>query len=142
VQKAANRYYLAQNRAGMTYDSCWYDLRGNLYEARGQSVSRRLYFNRSEAGKTMLLREYWYVDTNGNTQRGTNGVFRISEVPDNGLVYIDLREVHPNAVRWDPSVTGQAIRGVQGLSVKVRVTHEPPGRRTRTDFDMLLPVRD
>ena len=142
VQKAASRYYLAQNPAGMGYDSCWYDLEA-IY--RGETTNervRRLYFNRSEAGKTVLLREYWYVDTNGNTQRGTNGVFRISEVPDNGLVYIDLREVHPNAVRWDPSVTGQAIRGVQGLSVKVRVTHEPPGRRTRTDFDMLLPVRD
>ena len=142
VQKAASRYYLAQNPAGMGYDSCWYDLEA-IY--RGETTNervRRLYFNRSEAGKTVLLREYWYVDTNGNTQRGTNGVFRISEVPDNGLVYIDLREVHPNAARWDPSVTGQAIRGVQGLSVKVRVTHEPPGRRTRTDFDMLLPVRD
>jgi type II secretory pathway pseudopilin PulG len=141
VQKAASRYYLAQNPAGMGYDSCWYDL-GAVYGGERNERVRRLYFNRSEAGKTVLLREYWYVDTNGNTQRGTNGVFRISEVPDNGLVYIDLREVHPNAVRWDPSVTGQAIRGVQGLSVKVRVTHEPPGRRTRTDFDMLLPVRD
>jgi type II secretory pathway pseudopilin PulG len=134
VQKAANRYYLVQDRAAMTYDTCWYD-------------ARRLYFTRSEAGKTILLREYWYdVDDdpdNGNTQRGTNGVFRISEVPDaTGLVYIDLRDVHPNAVRWDPGVTGQAVRGVQGLSVKVRVTHEPPGRRTRTDFDILLPVRD
>jgi type II secretory pathway pseudopilin PulG len=131
VQKAANRYYLVQDRAAMTYDTCWYD-------------ARRLYFTRSEAGKTVLLREYWYVDANGNTQRGTNGVFRISEVPDatTGLVYIDLRDVHPNAVRWDPGVTGQAVRGVQGLSVKVRVTHEPPGRRTRTDFDILLPVRD
>jgi hypothetical protein len=146
VQKAASRYYLAQNPAGMSYDSCWYDLEAAI-QARQNERARRLYFTRSEAGKTMLLREYWYdVDDdpdNGNTQRGTNGVFRISEVPDaTGLVYIDLREVHPNAVRWDPSVTGQAIRGVQGLSVKVRVTHEPPGRRTRTDFDMLLPVRD
>jgi type II secretory pathway pseudopilin PulG len=141
VQKAASRYYLAQNPAGMGYDSCWYDLEA-IYRGEMNERVLRLYFNRSEAGKTVLLREYWYVDTNGNTQRGTNGVFRISEVPDNGLVYIDLREVHPNAVRWDPSVTGQAIRGVQGLSVKVRVTHEPPGRRTRTDFDMLLPVRD
>jgi type II secretory pathway pseudopilin PulG len=143
VQKAANRYYLVQNRAAMTYDTCWYD-----FEAAYTGQARRLYFTRSEAGKTILLREYWYdVDDdpdNGNTQRGTNGVFRISEVPDDatGLVYIDLREVHPNAVRWDPSVTGQAVRGVQGLSVKVRVTHEPPGRRTRIDFDILLPVRD
>jgi type II secretory pathway pseudopilin PulG len=138
VQKAANRYFLAQNPVGMVYDSCWYDTGQTTDQAR-----RRLYFTRSEAGKTILLREYWYVDANGNTQRGTNGVFRISEVPDaTGLVYIDLRDVHPNAVRWDPSVTGQAVRGVQGLSVKVRVTHEPPGRRTRTDFDILLPVRD
>jgi len=140
VQKAANRYFLAQNPVGMGYDSCWYDYTGQTTD----QARRRLYFTRSEAGKTILLREYWYVDANGNTQRGTNGVFRISEVPDatTGLVYIDLRDVHPNAVRWDPSVTGQAVRGVQGLSVKVRVTHEPPGRRTRTDFDILLPVRD
>ena len=144
VQKAANRYFLAQNPVGMGYDSCWYDYTGQTTD----QARRRLYFTRSEAGKTILLREYWYdVDDdpdNGNTQRGTNGVFRISEVPDDatGLVYIDLRDVHPNAVRWDPSVTGQAVRGVQGLSVKVRVTHEPPGRRTRIDFDMLLPVRD
>jgi len=141
VQKAANRYYLVQNRAAMTYDTCWYDL-GAVYDRELTESARRLYFTRSEAGKTILLREYWYVDANGNTQRGTNGVFRISEVSEAGLVYIDLREVHPNAVRWDPSITGQAVRGVQGLSVKVRVTHEPPGRRTRTDFDILLPVRD
>ena len=145
VQKAANRYFLAQNPVGMVYDSCWYDFEAAYTgQTTDQARRRRLYFTRSEAGKTVLLREYWYVDANGNTQRGTNGVFRISEVPDDatGLVYIDLRDVHPNAVRWDPSVTGQAVRGVQGLSVKVRVTHEPPGRRTRTDFDILLPVRD
>jgi hypothetical protein len=141
VQKAANRYYLVQDREAMTYDTCWYDL-GAVLDREPESA-RRLYFTRSEAGKTILLREYWYVDANGNTQRGTNGVFRISEVPDaTGLVYIDLRDVHPNAVRWAPDITGQAVRGVQGLSVKVRVTHEPPGRRTRTDFDILLPVRD
>jgi len=145
VQKAANRYYLVQDRAAMTYDTCWYDL-GAVFDREPPESARRLYFTRSEAGKTILLREYWYdVDNdpnNGNTQRGTNGVFRISEVPDNGLVYIDLSEVHPNAVRWAPEITGQPVRGVQGLSVKVRVTHEPPGRRTRIDFDMLLPVRD
>lgn len=142
VQKAASRYYLVQNPIGMSYDACWYDLEA-AYTGSTSDRARRLYFTPSEAGKTVLLREYWYVDANGNTQRGTNGVFRISEVPDDtGRVYVDLRESHPNAVRWDPGVTGQALRGVQGLSVKVRVTHEPPGRRTRTDFDMLLPVRD
>lgn len=142
VQKAASRYFLAQTPVGMSYDSCWYNFEA-AFTGGTSEQARRLYFSRSEAGKTVLLREYWYVDANGNTQRGTNGVFRISEVPAaNGLVYIDLRDVHPNAVRWDPGVTGQAMRGIQGLSLKVRVTHEPPGRLTRTDFDMLLPTRD
>jgi type II secretory pathway pseudopilin PulG len=85
VQKAANRYYLVQNRAAMTYDTCWYDL-GAVLDRELTESARRLYFTRSEAGKTILLREYWYdVDDdpdNGNTQRGTNGVFRISETPD------------------------------------------------------------
>jgi prepilin-type N-terminal cleavage/methylation domain-containing protein len=85
VQKAANRYYLVQDRAAMTYDTCWYDL-GAVFDRELTESARRLYFTRSEAGKTILLREYWYdVDDdpdNGNTQRGTNGVFRISEVPE------------------------------------------------------------
>lgn len=141
VQKAANRYYLVQDPRTLTVDSCWYDFEAAF---NGETIdrARRLYFTPSEAGKTVLLREYWYVDTNGRTQRGTNGVFKISDILDGGRAYIDLRDVHPNATRWDPGVTGQAVRGVQGLSVKVRVTHEPPGRRTRTDFDILLPVRD
>lgn len=141
VQKAANRYYLVQDPRTLTVDSCWYDFEAAF---NGETIdrARRLYFTPSEAGKTVLLREYWYVDTNGRTQRGTNGVFKISDILDGGRAYIDLRDVHSNATRWDPGVTGQAVRGVQGLSVKVRVTHEPPGRRTRTDFDILLPVRD
>jgi type II secretory pathway pseudopilin PulG len=141
VQKAADRYVLVPNPQGLTVDACWYDYAA-AYNGDTSDRARRLYFSRSEAGKTVLLREYWYVDANGRTQRGTNGVFKISDIPEGNLVYIDLRDVHPNAVRWDPGVTGQAVRGIQGLSVKVRVTHSPPGRTTRIDFDMLLPVRD
>ncbi len=141
VQKAADRYYLVRDPRTLTVDSCWYDFEA-AYNGDTTDRARRLYFTPSEAGKTVLLREYWYVDANGRTQRGTNGVFKIRDVLEGGLAYLDLRDVHPNAARWDPGVTGQAVRGVQGLSVKVRVTHEPPGRRTRTDFDMLLPVRD
>ncbi|GIV08511.1 MAG: hypothetical protein KatS3mg019_0602 [Fimbriimonadales bacterium] len=141
VQKAADRYYLVQDPRTLTVDSCWYDFEA-AFNGDTSDRARRLYFTPSEAGKTVLLREYWYVDANGRTQRGANGVFKISDVLEGGLAYLDLRDVHPNAVRWDPGVTGQAVRGVQGLSVKVRVTHEPPGRRTRTDFDILLPVKD
>jgi hypothetical protein len=104
----------------------------------------KLYFNRSEAGKTVLLREYWYIAEGDSRPRsGVNGVLRISEVADGtGFVYADLTELHPNAVRWAPEVTGVAIRGVQGLSLKVRLYYEPNGRRVKIDFDALLTRKD
>jgi hypothetical protein len=75
-----------------------------------------------------------------------NGVLRISEVADDpaapGFVYADLKEMHPNAVRWAPEVTGVAIRGVQGLSLKVRLYYEPDGRKVKIDFDALLTRKD
>lgn len=147
VQKAAARYDLVADPRAITVDTCWYDWE-RAYQGEESERTRRLYFSRSEAGKTVLLREYWYVARDERTgeqrtRRGTNGVFRISDRPDEtGFVYIDLQTAHRDALRWDPGVTGQAIRGIQGLSLKVRVTFEPPGRRSRTDYDVLLPVGD
>jgi type II secretory pathway pseudopilin PulG len=135
VQKAAHRYFISPVREGMPADACWYDAEA----AFDGEPTTRLYFNRSEAGKTVLLREYWYRE--GNTlRRGVNGVLRISENPDG--VYADLREIHPNATRWAPEVTGVAIRGVQGLSLKVRLYYEPDGRKVKIDFDALLTRTD
>ncbi len=140
VQKAAHRYFISHVLEGMPVDACWYDFEGAF---EGEPVTK-LYFNRSEAGKTVLLREYWYIAT-GDSQprRGVNGVLRISDVPDGtGFVYADLNELHPNAVRWAPEVTGVAIRGVQGLSLKVRLYYEPEGRKVKIDFDALLTRKD
>jgi type II secretory pathway pseudopilin PulG len=145
VQKAAHRYYISPELQGMPADACWYDLEAAF---DGRPVTK-LYFNRSEAGKTVLLREYWYIirdDRNPRRprpRRGVNGVLRISEVPDDtGFVYADLTELHSNAVRWAPEVTGAAIRGVQGLSLKVRLYYEPDGRKVKIDFDALLTRKD
>ncbi len=141
VQKAAHRYFVSPVLAGMPVDACWYDL-DSIYDSVVVPRDRRIYFNRSEAGKTVLIREYWYRVGNTNRQ-GTNGVFRISEVPDEtGYVYIDLQENHPNAERLAPEVTGVAVRGVQGLSLRVRMTYEPGGRQVKIDFDTLLTRRD
>ncbi len=141
VQKAAHRYFISPVLAGMPVDACWYDREGS-YEGSTDPQQRRLYFNRSEAGKTILLREYWYATPDGIKQ-GTNGVFRISEMPDEtGFVYVDLSELHPTATRWAPEVTGVAIRGVQGLSLRVRLTFEPTGRPVKLDFDTMLTRTD
>jgi len=37
------------------------------------------------------------------------------------LTWVDIRTDHPDAVSWDYSSTGQAVAGVQGISMKVRV---------------------
>jgi hypothetical protein len=143
VQKAAHRYYISPVLEGMPADACWYDMEAAF---DNQPVTK-LYFNRSEAGKTVLLREYWYIaEGDSRPRRGVNGVLRISEVADDpaapGFVYADLKELHPNAVRWAPEVTGVAIRGVQGLSLKVRLYYEPDGRKVKIDFDALLTRKD
>lgn len=141
VQKAAHRYFISPVLSGMPVDACWYDREGS-YDGGTDLPQRRLYFNRSEAGKTVLLREYWYATPDGIKQ-GTNGVFRISEMPDEtGFVYVDLSELHPTATRWAPEVTGVAIRGVQGLSLRVRLTFEPTGRPVKLDFDTMLTRTD
>lgn len=138
VQKAAHRYFISPALQGMPVDACWYDFEA----AFDDRPTTRLYFNRSEAGKTILLREYWYKEGDA-IRRGVNGVLRISETPDDtGFVYADLRELHPNAQRWAPEVTGVAIRGVQGLSLKVRLYYEPDGRKVKIDFDALLTRKD
>lgn len=141
VQKAAHRYFVSPVLAGMPIDACWYDLPGML-DGSASPSDTRIYFNRSEAGKTVLLREFWYR-INNTTRQGTNGVFRISETPDaTGYVYIDLRENFPAAERFAPEVTGVAVRGIQGLSLRVRMTYEPGGRPVKIDFDTLLTRRD
>jgi len=140
VQKAAHRYFISPVLQGMPVDACWYDVEA----AFNDEPTTKLYFSRSEAGKTVLLREYWYiVEGDPTPRRGVNGVLRISDVPDGtGFVYADLTELHPNAVRWAPEVTGVAIRGVQGLSLKVRLYYEPDGRKVKIDFDALLTRKD
>ncbi len=142
VQKSAHRYFISPMRMGMPVDACWYDVEG-AYEELETERQRRLYFNRSEAGKTVLLREYWYALSDGSVRQGKNGVFRISDVPDDtGFVYIDLTQLHPDATRWAPEVTGTAIRGVQGLSLRVRMSFEPAGRPVYFDFDTMLTRTD
>jgi len=132
VLKAAQRYFLSPSPP-MPHDGC----------AFGQ-VPTLLYFNPSEAGKSVLLREYWYKDANGNNQRGSSGIFRISDGPDTtGYVSIDLQERHPNATAWATDVTGVPIRGIQGVSLKVRLTYQLPGNRpVKIDFDTLVNRKD
>ncbi|MER3401956.1 MAG: hypothetical protein C4337_01300 [Armatimonadota bacterium] len=139
VQKAVQRYFISNSLEGMPVDACWYDFEGTLERQETPTPrQRRLYFNRSEAGKTIQIREYWY-DTPNGVKQGTNGVFRISETPDDtGYVYVDLTQLHPDARRFAPERIGTALRGVQGLSLTVRLTYEVDRRTLRLDFDQIL----
>lgn len=97
-------------------------------------VPTRLYFPLSEAGKTIVIREYWYRDNGGQVHRIANESFRVNSnrtlfetlalgggnVP---LTWIDIAtpDKHPDAVAWDYTGAGYAATGVQGVSFRSRV---------------------
>lgn len=93
----------------------------------------RIYFPRSEAGKSVTIGDY-HVATNlagaGRLKRFNSEVYRITAdasafEPTLGLPYIDLRDQHPEAVSeaWSLSSeeTGAGVGNVQGMSLKSRV---------------------
>jgi hypothetical protein len=107
-----------------------------------------MYFPLSEAGKTVLIREYWY--TNGSAiTRIANETFKINAIRSQfvnlggqPLTWIDIAapDKHPDATGWDTTSTGLAANGVQGISFRTRVlwkngseiTATPGGNVVRT----------
>lgn len=93
----------------------------------------RVYFPRSEAGKSVAIGDYHVVTNlsgNSRLKRFNSEVYRIT--PDAasfdatlGLPYIDIRDQHPEAVSegWALSTeeTGAAVNNVRGMSLKSRV---------------------
>ncbi len=91
----------------------------------------RLYFPICDAGKTIVLNNFYYKVSGQTTPvHGQNQAFQINSNPalfesigPNGspLTWIDLTSQYPNATGWDFSSVGAAAIGVQGVSFEVRV---------------------
>jgi hypothetical protein len=127
MQKAQARYYAADAPNQLNYRSFY--VGGSAGVGRGT----RLYFPRSEAGKSVALGEY-FVRTNlsgadsvkhfaGETYQITPNTTNFDT--DLRLPFLDLRDLHPEAAaeawQFDAVATGLAVNNVQGISMKSRV---------------------
>ena len=86
----------------------------------------RIYFPRCDVGKQVTVRDYYYK-ANGATNRGSNDTFLIQGFETIGGIvcsYIDIKDAYADATSFD-WVTGFAVRGVEGISIKVRVIWKP-----------------
>ncbi len=117
VQKAYAKYSAVTTSASVDYKSYFAPTTGS-----------RVYFAISETGKSVLLGEYYVKTTGGEVKHFNNETYQLS--PDktqyeNGLPYLDLKDLHPEAGSegwsFNSDVTGRALSNVQGLSLKSRV---------------------
>ncbi len=142
VQKAANRY--RSHPAAAAGDGPNVGLAEYYVPSAGGDPGdpTKMYFPLMEAGKTIVLRDLYYVDGNGVSHRVSNESYRIESNPatfqnlpiSNGnrtLTWIDLKSKHQDAVRWDPSLAGSPAVGVQGISFRARVMWTNGGRVTQ-----------
>ena len=120
VQKAHAHYVEALTAAAVDYKSYWV-----------QEGGTRIYFPRSEAGKTVVLGEY-FVNTINGIKHFSNEAYQINDNTAlfvNGLTWIDLKSQHElEAVQenWffpndKDSPKGESVLNVQGASLKSRI---------------------
>jgi prepilin-type N-terminal cleavage/methylation domain-containing protein len=152
LQKANSRYILAESPARLNFNHRNYYIGGSITNV---GLQTRIYFAQGEAGKTVILGEY-FVRTNLRDAQGNliikrfNGeAYRINDntatfedLPGNRLTWIDLKSLHPEAEaeQWvlTPERTGVALDHVQGASLKTRAIWRDGGRWRKRDYDTLL----
>lgn len=143
VQKAASKYTMSiGNTSNLGY--------GDFYLGGGASGGQatRMYFPLMEAGKSVSIRELWYYSLNSLTntvtlRKATNGTYRINADPSGfeslgfgPMTWLDLQDNHHSvtdqAVGWALDQPVVVVRGVEGLSFKVRVVWNGGSSVTRS----------
>jgi hypothetical protein len=110
-----------------------------------------------DAGRTITIRDVWYVSRNSITgtetvRHATNETYKINSsvsafepVGPGRLTWIDLRNNHDTvtdrAVAWALSEPVQPAQGVQGISFKARTVWSDGGQVTKTDSGNVARVR-
>jgi prepilin-type N-terminal cleavage/methylation domain-containing protein len=145
VQKAYARYDRAFQPSETSFKAYYIDTTGTSSLRRN-----RMYFRLCDAGKMVILGEFFLKDKNDKIIRLSNEAYRINDNPAlfetvNGikLTWIDLTEQHSEAStdawQWTDDVTGQAVSSVQGGSIKSRVIWKSAERWRKVDTDTFLP---
>jgi prepilin-type N-terminal cleavage/methylation domain-containing protein len=149
VQKANSHYTQAATPGTVDYKSFY--VGGSDGSQDGQPT--RLYFPLCEAGKTVVLGEY-FVSTNqpapNNRLRFANESYQINadatlfeNVGGALLTWIELKSQHdPDASmqlwKWDYTQTGRAVSNVRGGSLRSRVIWKSAQRWRKVDNDTFL----
>lgn len=92
----------------------------------------RIYFPPCDIGMKVSVREIWYRDNMGRSRVMRDQDFLIrapqpGDIPTWG--FADIRDVDADAVAFDFSVNGYAVRGVAGTSLMTRVLWNTLGKR-------------
>ena len=153
IQKANANYLLANTpfASDITYRS--YYVGGSFVGGGGPAgLPTRIYFPICEAGKTVILGEYFVQTGQGQTRRFTGESYQLNDNPAlfenfNGqlLTWLDISSQHPAATseqwRFTSAETGRAVSNVIGASVKSRVIWRGSDRwRRDEDTTILLPA--
>lgn len=146
LQKAAGLYNRV-NSAALGFASYW------LGDGTNGSMTTRVYFPRSEAGKTVNVREVWYLDSGGVSHRLANKTYRIKSSPAEfqsigpyQLTYVDIADDFAagdplRPANFDYQSTGQPLLGVQGVSLRSRVIWRNGGAVNQSGGDNVFSSR-
>ena len=159
VQKASSMYTQVPTPDGLTYKTYF------VGDGTNGTLPTQVYFSPSEAGKTVVLGEYYLQASTGIIPTPyKNDTFRLSNNPAdfkniNGTLYpyIDVTDAehHPTAdnehvpqggsagdaiTGFTNQVSGRAINYLRGLSIKSRVIWKSSGRIRQIDQDSVLPT--
>ena len=120
LQKASAHYYPATIPNALAYN--------NYFVGDGTTGKvGRIYFAKSEEGKSVTVGSINYVDPDGNLHHTSGETYQISSNANLfgpiGLPYIDITTKHDDFVGLpDPVKTGaMAVDNIQGISMKSRV---------------------
>ena len=131
LQKANGHYVQASTPANVQYNG--YYIGGS--DAANDGSSNRIYFPACEAGKTVVLGEF-FVKTNvaapGDRLRFSNEAYQVNAEPGafeslggRLLTWIDISSQHAEASKqawvFDSQQTGRAVSNVRGGSMRMRI---------------------
>ena len=138
--KANSRYVTADVPGNIQYDS--YYVGGS--DAGNDGLPTRIYFPLCEAGKTVVVSEYYVLDSPGVVKRYTNESFRINNEPGlfetiggKTVTWIDFSTKHPGS-RFDATTNGRAVGDIRGGSVRSRVIWKDSSRWRKSDTELLI----
>lgn len=142
IQKATHRYQLLPRPSGATLGvgQCWVSHEGLLVSGQ-HAASPRMYFPLCDIGKTVVIREYYWVSEGYVIHVARDEEFVILAPRADDIVqlgYISITDHHNDALGFEVHDNIVAAQGVMGTSVKARVIWAPTQRERSAEERQLV----